>query len=110
MGYWGEMGVGLGVGVEQGGGARVFRILGGAISPGTARWPFEASRATEVRHFLSPWCLKKMLLLCRCCGCADLGDIAGSRYFVSIKGKGACAGFQPLRKFCTVTVSRGMGS
>lgn len=54
MGYWGGMGVALGVGVEQGGGARVFRILGGAISPGVARLPFEASRATAVRRFLSP--------------------------------------------------------
>lgn len=62
MGYWGGMGVALGVGVEQGGGARVFRILGGAISPGVARLPFEASRAVAVRRFLSPWCLKTMLL------------------------------------------------
>lgn len=56
------MDAGLGVDVEQGGGARVFRILGGAISPGAARLPFEVSGADAVRRFLSPWCLKTMLL------------------------------------------------
>lgn len=100
MGCWD----GLRVDGGQGGGARVFRIPGVAKGPGAARWPFEASWAIAVRRFLSPWCLKEY-----CC-CAYLGNIVGSRYFVSIKGKGACAGFQSLRRFCTVSVNRTIGS